>query len=746
MNRKILAFMTGLLTVLCIAIGIYANDLEDPPYERVSPDDIWFTISHRGLEEHIRAWESPDHTYYVFLPSYMTSKGLRFDEDNTKKLKLNGQVLSPTMDLSQIRCNKQYDLLVDGKRTKMEFRKSEEVATMFLSAETDAYLQVEDRDEEEDVLVSLIDKKGERNLPGMTAKIRGRGNSTWLAKKKPYRLTFTEETSVLEMGKAKTWLLLANAYDATNVKNKLVFDMAQMLFDDWSPDGKFVDVYYNGEYRGLYFLTERVEVDTSRVDKNVNCLLTQETIGRARNIGQKYAVEKWLEATNQSKLTKEDADFLGVVNLDADDEEMPAETNDVPEPVESEETPVAEAPAETNDVPEPIEAEEASQETESEESDGARASVEAELSQTKAVTETAALRNPYTGDLPLKEIVKKMPRGSLQLTKDDPVVCFDIVKNPVIARETNRYITNRRLGVEIVYPEKLNDDEYEKIVEQVQKMENRLFVGGKSWSKVIDKESWAKRYLIDEFSGNFDGDKLSSYFYGKEKNGKQKFFAGPVWDYDKAFMQEEADGGAYLFSAAADWRRRNVWTPYYKRLLGKDEFRECVAKIYKKEMRPKLLELKDKRFDKLRNKIKAASKNNEIRWGIFVPPVGYTNQSGEAAMDSLEEYLKAKTALMDDKWITGHEYVTVAIEAQRGGKMLEYEVRKGNLFTQFPDAAYYQISNPAWYERVTKKKYTKPFAPEEDIVLWLGRQEPPTEQEPLTEQEPPTEQEPLTEQ
>ena len=79
---------------------------------------------------------------------------------------------------------------------------------------------------------------------------------------------------------------------------------------------------------------------------------------------------------------------------------------------------------------------------------------------------------------------------------------------------------------------------------------------------------------------------------------------------------------------------------------------------------------------------------------------------------------------MDDEWITGHEYVTVAIEAQRGGKMLEYKVRKGSLFTQFPDAEYYQITNPSWYEMVTKKKYTQPFAPEEDIVLWLGRQEP----------------------
>ena len=748
MSRRILVFVTGLLTVLGIAVAVYGGSREKEPYERVAPDEIWFTVSHGGVLDHIRAWKSPKDGYYVFLPSYATRSGLSFDKDNTRRLVMAGYVLTPRTDLSAIRFNRRYELLVNGKKTSIQFRKSAEAATLFLTAKTDAYLSVEDRDEEEEVLLSLMDKDGSRDLAGMRARIRGRGNSTWLVEKKPYRIEMDRETPLLGMEKAKHWLLLANAYDATNLKNKLVFDLAERLFQDWSPEGKFVDVYFNGEYRGLYLLAEKVEVDTGRVARDVECLVTQETIGRARSVGKQYAVEKWLAATGSKELSEEDVRFLGAENLEADDEEMTVHTEGVPDPVAGDGTAASDesAPedgtaASDESAPEdgsaasdksaPEDGTAASDESapedgtvvsdESAPEDGSGLAVpDTSVTQTRALPPVAP---PYTGDRPLEEIAAQMPKGSIKVTKSGAVVNIDIVRNPALARETNRYITHRKLGVEIEHPKKLSDSEYERITDLVQAMENALFVGGDRWKKIIDKESWAKRYLMDEFSGNFDGDKLSSYFYAREKHGKIKFFAGPVWDYDKAFMQEEADGGPYLFSASAQWRRRNVWTPYYKRLLDKEAFRECVRQVYRKELRPMLVELRDERLARLRSRMHSAAENNELRWGIFMPPVGYRNQSGEQAMDALVQYINLKIALMDDKWISGHEYVTVAIEAQRGGKMLEYEVRKGNLFTQFPNAQYYGIINPSWYEMVTKKKYTAPFAPEKDMVLWLGRQE-----------------------
>ena len=50
-------------------------------------------------------------------------------------------------------------------------------------------------------------------------------------------------------------------------------------------------------------------------------------------------------------------------------------------------------------------------------------------------------------------------------------------------------------------------------------------------STIIDLDSWIRRYLIDEISGNVDSDHASSYFYYTDG----LFYAGPVWDYDLAF-------------------------------------------------------------------------------------------------------------------------------------------------------------------------------------------------------------------
>ena len=52
--------------------------------------------------------------------------------------------------------------------------------------------------------------------------IRGRGNSTWKAEKKPYRIKLENKTDVFGLGTNKHWVLLANAFDTTTFKNRFV--------------------------------------------------------------------------------------------------------------------------------------------------------------------------------------------------------------------------------------------------------------------------------------------------------------------------------------------------------------------------------------------------------------------------------------------------------------------------------------------------------------------------------------------
>lgn len=105
---------------------------------------------------------------------------------------------------------------------------------------------------------------------GELTQIKGRGNTTWGASaKKPYQIKLDKKTDLLGLGddeKAKTWVLLANANDATLLHNTLAYQLAQMLGLSETPQTAAIDLYYDGEYRGSYLLCEKVEINGGRVD------------------------------------------------------------------------------------------------------------------------------------------------------------------------------------------------------------------------------------------------------------------------------------------------------------------------------------------------------------------------------------------------------------------------------------------------------------------------------------------------
>lgn len=103
-----------------------------------------------------------------------------------------------------------------------------------------------------------------------TLEMRGRGNWTWNQNKKPYQIKLEKSADLLGMGKAKTWLLLANVMDASLLRDQLFYDLATDMGLAYSPDIEPVDVFLNGEYIGQYSLCEKVEVGKSRVNIDEN--------------------------------------------------------------------------------------------------------------------------------------------------------------------------------------------------------------------------------------------------------------------------------------------------------------------------------------------------------------------------------------------------------------------------------------------------------------------------------------------
>ena len=107
---------------------------------------------------------------------------------------------------------------------------------------------------------------GSANEP-LTLKIKGRGNYTFTGfDKKPYRLKLDAKAALLGMKKSKHFALLAHADDNLGfLRNTMGFELSRRGGLDFTPEQRPVEVVLNGEYIGLYFLTETIRVDSDRV-------------------------------------------------------------------------------------------------------------------------------------------------------------------------------------------------------------------------------------------------------------------------------------------------------------------------------------------------------------------------------------------------------------------------------------------------------------------------------------------------
>ncbi len=135
---------------------------------------------------------------------------------------------------------------------------------------TEREKEITDREKYLDATVTLTNAD-EYNFTELGARIRGRGNSSWLHfEKKPYRLKFDEKVDLLGMGANKDWVLLSNSFDETMLRYYMAFSLAHELGLEYTGEYGFVNVYINGEYRGLYLLTEQIEEGNTRVDINTS--------------------------------------------------------------------------------------------------------------------------------------------------------------------------------------------------------------------------------------------------------------------------------------------------------------------------------------------------------------------------------------------------------------------------------------------------------------------------------------------
>ena len=233
-----------------------------------SAEPLYFRVQTESGQQNISIYDAQDGNCYVFLPSCAELEDVQVVLSRGQNYWLDEIRLSDKMTCEGFELERPYCYSVNGQSDSvLWFYRSENVASLHIDTVSGEMTDIHnDKDHEEYASMSLYLPDGTLSHMDDRSRLKGRGNSSWDQDKRPYLLKLSSDESLLGMGSAKKWVLLANAYDETNLNNKLVFDLASQVGFEWSPDSRYVDLYLNGQYRGLYLLTEKVELHPSRLN------------------------------------------------------------------------------------------------------------------------------------------------------------------------------------------------------------------------------------------------------------------------------------------------------------------------------------------------------------------------------------------------------------------------------------------------------------------------------------------------
>ena len=135
--------------------------------------------------------------------------------------------------------------------------------------------------------ITIINNGKIENSENSFIKVRGR-SSNFASPKKSFRIKFASKQKILDIkGKEKKWTLIANHFDRSFLRNFLAFKISDLIGLKFSPRCRPVDVLINGNYRGTYYICDKLEVGKNRL----NITKMEETDITEPNISGGYLLE-----------------------------------------------------------------------------------------------------------------------------------------------------------------------------------------------------------------------------------------------------------------------------------------------------------------------------------------------------------------------------------------------------------------------------------------------------------------------
>lgn len=266
MKKIISVILAMMITLSCAAL--FATG--------AATQELWIRFGGADVEDAksdkaVSWWKAENGEYFLFVPSYWDKTALKIFLSVEGEVKMGDTVITSgeTYDLGE-----KGVFTYSGKEYKYNVLSSSGIGTIFIQTESGSLDAIHaDKSHAEKGNIYIYNEKGksqtlddDKNEDTALASIKGRGNATWQLPKRPYNLKLENKYKIFGMQKSKKWSLIANYEDETLMRNSVAFGAAADAGMAYTPESAPTDLYINGEYKGSYLLTSRIEAASKRVD------------------------------------------------------------------------------------------------------------------------------------------------------------------------------------------------------------------------------------------------------------------------------------------------------------------------------------------------------------------------------------------------------------------------------------------------------------------------------------------------
>ena len=557
-KRAVIILLLFLLTTIITMLDF--TEEHSVSAEQVNVSDKEFALSVWVRKNSSVKWwkEEQNNKYFLFLPGAFQGKKLDLEIFGTEVVYIDGKKVKNggKYRFTQGQHTVCMNNAKDSPAYSLEVMYTSKIPALFLETDSGTLDQLHaTKDYSESGTALFLDGKGHKYFEGNIEEIHCRGNSSFEdTDKKSYTIKLEQKTDLFGMGSAKKWILIANAFDNTLLRNTTAFAIAKLLNLAYTPDAQYVDVYANGNFLGNYLLTEKIEVGKNRVS--------------VRDL------EEEVKTLNDN---------------------MPLD------------------------------------------------SMEFFMEPQGRLFSTKGYRIPEEPD--------NISGGYL----------LELDSSDRYGLEASGFLTSRMQPVVFASPKYASYEQVSYIANRYQDFEDAIFsedgyspYTGAAYSDYIDMDSFARKYLLEEFVKNLDASFTSQYLYKYDDSISDKFFEGPCWDYDKSIAASGiTESGIDLHDpvglyAASQEKDSDIWYALYQH----EDFRKEVAKVFFQDFEPQLRQWAKEILYQNKELIEKSNDCNMVRWNTFSESAELAQKQElyHAKVEELLTFMEQRLEYLKSEW------------------------------------------------------------------------------------------------